>query len=87
MVVLATSIYLGLSAEEWRWVILAITIVWLAEAFNTAIERLADAVTIEPNENIGYAKDVAAGAVLSAAIAASVISLTVFVPRLAPLVV
>ena len=87
MVVLATSISLGLSAEEWRWVILAITIVWLAEAFNTAIERLADAVTIEPNENIGYAKDVAAGAVLSAAIAAAVIGLTVFVPRLAPLVV
>jgi diacylglycerol kinase (ATP) len=82
--VLAASISFGLSGDEWRWVILAIALVWLAEAFNTAIERLSDAVTIEPNENIGYAKDVAAGAVLSAAIVATVIGSTIFVPRLAP---
>lgn len=82
--VLAVSIYLGLSGEEWRWVILAISLVWLAEAFNTAIERLSDAVTIEPNENIGYAKDVAAGAVLSAAVVAVVIGMTIFIPRLTP---
>ena len=62
--------------------ILAISIVWLAEAFNTAIERLSDAVTVEPNDNIGYAKDVAAGAVLSAALVAVVIGLTIFLPRL-----
>jgi diacylglycerol kinase len=56
-------------------------LVWLAEALNTAIERLADAVTLEPNENIGYAKDVAAGAVLAAAIISVVIGLTIFVPH------
>jgi diacylglycerol kinase len=56
--------------------------VWLAEALNTAIERLADAVTLEPNENIGYAKDVAAGAVLAAAIISVVIGLTIFAPHL-----
>jgi diacylglycerol kinase (ATP) len=54
----------------------------LAEALNTAIERLADAVTLEPNENIGYAKDVAAGAVLAASIISVVIGLTIFLPRL-----
>jgi diacylglycerol kinase (ATP) len=84
--VLAASIYFRLSSDEWRWVILAIALVWLAEALNTAIERLADAVSLEPNENIGYAKDVAAGAVLAAAIFSVVIGLTIFVPRLMPLV-
>jgi diacylglycerol kinase (ATP) len=58
--------------------------VWLAETLNTAIERLADAVTLEPNENIGYAKDVAAGAVLAAAIISVVIGLTIFIPHLIP---
>jgi len=48
--VLAASVYFRLSPDEWRWIILAIALVWLAEALNTAIERLADAITIEPNE-------------------------------------
>jgi len=78
--VLAASIYFRLSAEEWRWIVLAIALVWLAEALNTAIERLADAVTLEPNENIGLAKDVAAGAVLVAALFAVVIGTTIFLP-------
>jgi len=71
-----------LSPDEWRWVILAIGLVWLAEALNTAIERLANAITIEPNASIGYAKDVAAGAVLIATIVASAIGLTIFMPHL-----
>jgi diacylglycerol kinase (ATP) len=71
-----------LSPDEWRWVILAIGLVWLAEALNTAIERLANAITIEPNASIGYARDVAAGAVLIATIVASAIGLTIFMPHL-----
>lgn len=81
-VVLGTSVYFRLSSDEWRWIILAIGLVWLSEALNTAIERLADAVTLERNEHIGYAKDVAAGAVLAASIISSVIGLTIFVPKL-----
>ena len=85
MVVVAAAICFRPPADEWRWIILAIALVWLAETLNTAIERLADAITIEPNENIGYAKDVAAGAVLAAAIVAIVIGSTIFLPRLAAL--
>jgi len=84
--VLTASIYFHLTSDEWRWIILAIALVWLAEALNTAIERLSDAVTIEPNENIGYAKDVAAGAVLAAAAFAVVIGLTIFIPHIADVV-
>ena len=60
---------------------MAIAIVWLAEALNTAIERLSDAVTLEPNDNIRFAKDVAAGAVLVAAVTSALIGLTIFVPH------
>ncbi|HKC02314.1 MAG TPA: diacylglycerol kinase family protein [Sphingomicrobium sp.] len=83
--VIVASIYFRLTGDEWRWVILAIALVWLSEALNTAIERLADAITLEPNESIGYAKDVAAGAVLAAAIVSVVIGLTIFVPHIADL--
>ena len=84
--VVGAAIAVRLSADEWRWIILAIALVWLAEALNTAIERLADAVTIEPNANIGYAKDVAAGAVLAAATTSAVIGLTIFVPHFGALI-
>ena len=80
--VIAVGIYLRLSLDEWRWIILAIGLVWPAEAMNTAIERVADAITIEPNENIRYGKDVAAGGVLTAAIVSAAIGLTIFVPHL-----
>jgi diacylglycerol kinase (ATP) len=84
VVVLVASVYFRLSADEWRWVILAIALVWIAEAFNTAVERLGDAVTLEPNSYIGFAKDIAAGGVLVAAVTSTLIGLTIFVPHLMP---
>ncbi|MDQ3143255.1 MAG: diacylglycerol kinase family protein [Pseudomonadota bacterium] len=71
---------LGLDAGEWRWIILAVAMVWLAEAFNTAIERLGDAVSLEHHPQIGIAKDVAAAGVLIASLCASLIGLSIFVP-------
>ncbi len=55
---------------------------WIAEAFNTALEALADAVHPERHEGVGRAKDVAAGGVLVAAIAAAVIGAAIFGPRI-----
>jgi diacylglycerol kinase len=61
--------------------------VWSAEALNTAIERLSDAVSVEMNERLKFAKDTAAWGVLVAILASALIVLTVFVPRLAALLV
>lgn len=73
----------GLSRAEWLWIIVAITLVWCAEAFNTALEQLADALHPENHPGIGRAKDVAAAAVLTAAVGAAVIGMLVFVPHFA----
>jgi diacylglycerol kinase len=81
-VLLAVS--LRISSGEWLWIILAIGAVWFAEAVNTAIERLADAVTREHDPNIKFAKDCAAAAVLIASSVALLIGLIIFVPRLVP---
>jgi diacylglycerol kinase (ATP) len=77
---------LPLSALEWCALIFAIGLVWVAEAINTALELLADAVSPEPNPLVGDAKDVAAGAVLIAAIAAAGVGLIVLGPHLLALV-
>jgi diacylglycerol kinase (ATP) len=83
-VVVAAGLVLGLSRAEWCWLVLAMTLVWMAEALNTALEFLADAVTQEFHPLILQAKDVAAAAVLIAAIGALVIGLLVFGPHLWP---
>ena len=67
---------------EWIAVSLSIGIVLGAEGFNTALESLADAVHPEQHPLVGRAKDAAAGAVLLAAIAAIVVGILVFLPKL-----
>ena len=81
LVVLA-GIWLHVAAVEWGLLALAVTVVWAAEAMNTAVEALVDLVSPERHALAGKAKDVAAGAVLLAAFGAVVIGVLVFVPRL-----
>lgn len=80
--VCAAGIYLGFSRAEWLWITAAIVLVWSAEAFNTALEQLADAIHPERHPGIGRAKDVAAAAVLIAAVGAALIGILVFAPHL-----
>lgn len=80
--VIGFGAWLRLGLSEWIWIALAIGLVWLAEAFNTALEALADALHPESDPGVGRAKDVAAGAVLVAVLAASLIGLLVLGPHL-----
>jgi diacylglycerol kinase (ATP) len=79
---IALGLWLGLTPGEWCWIALAIALVWVAEALNSALETLADAVHPARDPRIGRAKDLAAGAVLVAAIASAVIGALLFGPRL-----
>lgn len=80
LIVLGISLYLRLKLAEWCWIILAISIVWIAEAFNTALEFLTDMASPEFHPLAEKAKDVAAGAVLISALAALAIGVIVFYP-------
>ena len=71
---------------EWCALAVAITVVWVAEAFNTGLEVLADAITSERHPVVKIAKDVAAGAVLVAAIGATIVGIILFLPPLVELV-
>ncbi|MGL4461649.1 MAG: diacylglycerol kinase family protein [Planctomycetia bacterium] len=73
-----------LRCERWEWcaLLLAIGLVWTAEGLNTAIERTVDAFCPTHHKEAGAAKDLAAGAVLLASIAAAAVGLVVFLPKL-----
>ena len=81
-VAVAAGFVFGIGRAEWLAITLAIGLVWMAEAFNTALEAVCDALAPEPSPLIGFAKDVAAGAVLLAAVTALAVAAIVFGPRL-----
>jgi diacylglycerol kinase (ATP) len=85
LIVFVAALFFRVTAADWCWIILAISIVWTAEALNTAFEFLADAASPEFHPLIRDAKDVAAGAVLITAIAAAVIGAVIFWPHVAKL--
>ncbi len=80
--VLIIGLQLRLSTAEWCWIVLAVTSVWTAEAFNTALEFLTDVASPSFHPVAGKAKDVAAGAVLIAATGSVIIGFLVFGPYL-----
>ena len=89
MVLGTVAIILGLllriSPVEFAMIFVAITLVFIAEMFNTVAEACIDMVTTEYHPLARVAKDVAAGAVLLNAMLSVVIALLVFVPHLLPL--
>ncbi len=80
--VVAAGLAVGLGRLEWCAVVLAIVAVWTAEALNTAFEALCDVASPAIHPMVERAKDIAAGAVLIAAIGAVVIAALVFTPHL-----
>lgn len=76
------GLWLGISRLEWCAVALAIALVWMAEALNTAFEFLCDAASPGCHPLVRKAKDVAAAAVLLCAGGSVVIGLLVFGPHL-----
>lgn len=82
IIVLSLAWWVEVSRLEWLLLILAIGSVMVAELMNTALEIVVDMVQPNFHPLAGMAKDVAAGAVLVAAIQAVAIGMVVFFPRL-----
>jgi diacylglycerol kinase (ATP) len=78
--VIVAGFALDISLDDWRWLVSAIAFVWVTEAMNTAVEELCDRVSPQFDEAIGRVKDLAAGAVLAASLAAAVIGLLTLGP-------
>lgn len=79
---LAAGWWFKISAGEWIAVVLSIQLVLSLETINTVIENVADLISTERSEAIKRIKDLAAASVLISAIAALIIGLIIFVPKL-----
>jgi diacylglycerol kinase len=82
VIVILAGFLLRLTSIEWMLTVVAIALVWTAELFNTAIEALCDMVMREKHPQIKFIKDVAAAAVLVSALAAVIIGLIIFIPKI-----
>ncbi|MGI6341560.1 MAG: diacylglycerol kinase family protein [Bacteroidales bacterium] len=69
-----------ISVYQWIAVLLCIGLVLSLEAINTVLEIVMDKIQPEYCDTIKTAKDIAAGAVLIAAVISAIIGLVIFVP-------
>jgi diacylglycerol kinase len=82
LLVIVLGFYFNVSSLEWIALIFAIGSVFAAEAFNTAIEIDIDLTSPEYHPYARDTKDVAAAAVLLAAITAIIAGLIIFLPKI-----
>jgi diacylglycerol kinase (ATP) len=78
----AIGFLLHIAVNEWLWIGISITLVLVAEIFNTMIETLTDLVSPGYNEKAGHIKDMSAGAVVIAAAFALITGIVIFLPKL-----
>ncbi len=81
LLVLILSFLMKLSAVEMILIILAIGLVWITEMINTAIEKTMDHLYPQKHPAVKVIKDLAAGAVLIAALVAVVTGSIIFIPK------
>ena len=82
VIVLGLSAWLQISLVKFALIVIVISLVWLAEAFNTVLEIVIDIVSPEYCDAARRAKDIAAAAVLFAAIGAFMIGVILLGPPL-----
>lgn len=79
---LAFGLYLGLSATELVALCLTVTLVFIAEIFNSAIEMIIDMITVKYRTRVKLLKDIAAAVVLLASLNALAVGYILFVKKL-----
>ena len=82
VLLIIAGFYFDISHEEWLIQTLAIGLVLGIEGINTAVEKVADFIHPEFHERIGFIKDISAGAVFFAAMAAITIFCMIYIPRI-----
>ncbi len=82
LVVISLSIIYKVDKYEAIALLFAVAFVWVTELLNTAIEKLADFVSPNYHPKIKFIKDVAAAAVLIAAMVALIVGGIIFIPKI-----
>ncbi|ASZ10026.1 diacylglycerol kinase family protein [Chitinophaga pendula] len=80
--VIAAGCWCKLPAKDWINILIVIGLVWTTEMFNTVVEKIMDHLSPDYHPKVKWIKDVAAGAVLVAAIIAAAVGAIIFIPLL-----
>ena len=80
--VIVASVVFRVSVTEAAVLAVVTGLVWITEMLNTCVEKIMDFIHPEEHPSIKFIKDVAAGAVLAAALSAVVVGLLIFIPKL-----
>lgn len=80
--VIIASIFFKISPVEWIAIIFAIGFVFVVEIINSAMENMADFVSLQKHETIKIIKDLSAAGVLISSFAAFIIGLIIFIPKI-----
>jgi diacylglycerol kinase len=79
---IVVGLWLGIPTGQWTVLALTIGLVWSMEFVNTALEAAVDLASPDVHPSAKIAKDVMAGAVLTAAGTAIIVGLIIFGPPL-----
>ena len=74
--------YFNISNIEWMFQFFSIGLVLVAEALNTAVEKIADFVHPDYHKKIGFIKDIAAGASSFAAFTSLIIAGFIYISKI-----
>jgi diacylglycerol kinase (ATP) len=80
LLVIVLAILVKIPATQCLFLLFSMGLVWMAELFNTAIEKLCDMVCPQQHPHIKFIKDVAAAAVLVTALVAVITACIIFIP-------
>lgn len=78
---IVAAYFLKFGITEWAILVLTISLVLIMELINTVIEKVVDIASPGTSRKAKAAKDISAAAVLLSAIAAVIIGLALFVPK------
>ena len=82
ILLVAAIFYFPVTRGEIVALVIAAASVWVAELFNTAIEKIMDIVSPAHHPLVGFIKDVSSAAVLITAVAAVIIGAIIFIPKI-----
>ncbi|MBD3638809.1 MAG: diacylglycerol kinase family protein [Crocinitomicaceae bacterium] len=80
--VVVFGFYCDLNSQEWLWIITAAFLMFIAEIFNSAIEKVVDKASPEKSELAKRSKDMAAAGVLMTSILSIIIAVFIFYPHI-----
>ena len=82
LMVIGMAVVFGVSRVEAILLVIVAGLVWMAELFNTAIEKMMDYISTEKQTQIKLIKDLSAAAVLISSVIAVATGAIIFIPKL-----